>query len=320
MIRTFIKPLNAVLAGTSFLSSTLSGNAVVKGMPLSVGAELTNSCNLRCPECFSGSGMMSRERGFMDIDLFTEVIKELRPYIYNLNLYFQGEPMLHPHFFTFLERSRGTGTVLSTNGHFLTEENAGKLVKSHLNKLIVSVDGMDQSSYSAYRINGNLETVLNGIRNVSEALKKYPSPMKLEIQFLVNRGNEHQINIAKQFARQVHAKLILKSMQVINPSTFTKWLPSLRKFRRYESNGDGFIIKNSLPDRCARLWFNPVILWDGRVVPCCFDKDGEFIMGDLKEESFRDIWHGPRYRTFRKSLLSGRYMIDICRNCTSGMK
>ncbi len=42
-------------------------------------------------------------------------------------------------------------------------------------------------------------------------------------------------------------------------------------------------------------------------------------MGDLNEDTFRDIWNGPRYRIFRKSLLSGRYMIEICRNCTSGL-
>ena len=45
---------------------------------------------------------MKRERGFMDIDLFKKVMKELSPYLYNVNLYFQGEPMLHPQFFSFL--------------------------------------------------------------------------------------------------------------------------------------------------------------------------------------------------------------------------
>ena len=41
------------------------------------------------------------------------------------------------------------------------------------------------------------------------------------------------------------------------------------------------LYKNSLPDRCARLWFNPVITWDGKVIPCCFDKNAEYVMGDL---------------------------------------
>ena len=80
-----------------------------------------------------------------------------------------------------------------------------------------------------------------------------------------------------------------------------------------------YVINNSLPDRCARLWFNPVVTWDGKVVPCCFDKDAEYVMGDLNTDSFREIWDGPKYRIFRKSILTGRHMIEICRNCTSGL-
>jgi radical SAM protein with 4Fe4S-binding SPASM domain len=67
------------------------------------------------------------------------------------------------------------------------------------------------------------------------------------------------------------------------------------------------------------MWFNPVITWDGKVIPCCFDKDADHIMGDINENSFREIWTGPRYRLFRKSIMTDRKMIDICCNCTSGI-
>jgi radical SAM protein with 4Fe4S-binding SPASM domain len=116
------------------------------------------------------------------------------------------------------------------------------------------------------------------------------------------------------------ANLKLKSMQIINSDTYEKWLPSFKKFSRYEETERGYRIKSSFPNRCARLWFNPVITWDGKVVPCCFDKDADHILGDLNEDSFHDIWKGPKYRIFRRSLVSGRYLTDICRNCTSGLK
>jgi len=80
------------------------------------------------------------------------------------------------------------------------------------------------------------------------------------------------------------------------------------------------VLKSSMPDKCARLWFNPVITWDGKVVPCCFDKDAEYVMGDLYQETFAEIWNGPKYKIFRKSIMTGRHMIDMCRNCTSGLK
>jgi len=228
--------------------------------------------------------------------------------------------MLHPKFFSFLKKSREINTTVSTNGHFLSEENAELLVKSDLNKIIVSLDGFDQDSYSAYRKNGDIKKVLEGIKNISEAKKRHKSSVIMVIQFLVNRKNEHQIKDIRNYAHRMNASLSLKSMQIINKENTGFWLPSAGKYRRYEKDGNEYRIKNRFPDMCARLWFNPVITWDGKVLPCCFDKDAEHIMGDLNEDSFMDIWNGPRYRIFRKSILSNRKMTEICRNCTSGMR
>lgn len=320
MIKSLIKPVNALIAGYSFLQDSFTGKINVFGMPLTIGIELTNHCNLNCPECSSGSGTMTRIRGNMDIDLFDKIISELKPYLLNLNLYFQGESMLHPQFFSFIARSGKLRTVISTNGHFLSEENSEKIALSGLRELIVSLDGMDQQTYSAYRRNGDIEKVFDGIRNVSAAIKNTSSSLKLVIQFLVNRLNEHQIPEIKSFARKMNASLKLKSMQINDERNYVKWLPSIRKFRRYELHDKEYKLKNPYLNRCSRLWFSPVVTWDGRVLPCCFDKDADHVMGDLNEDTFREIWNGPKYRSFRKSLLSGRHMIEICRNCTSGIK
>ena len=320
MVERLIKPINVILAGYSYLKSSVTGSANVNFMPLSIGAELTNNCNLHCPECSSGSGAMLRKRGYMDIELFNKVIKELTPYLFNVNLYFQGEPMLHPMFFSFAEHRKNFRTVVSTNGHFLSVDNSEKLVKSGLRELIISVDGIDQDTYSAYRINGDLNTVLDGIKNVSEAKEKFHSQLKIVIQYLENKLNEDQIPRMQQLADRFKVNLSLKSMQILDNANIGSWLPLNERFRRYRKKDGEFVTKNSLPDRCARLWFNPVITWDGKVIPCCFDKDAEYVMGDLNTDSFREIWNGPKYRIFRKSILSGRHMIEICRNCTSGLR
>lgn len=319
MIESLIKPANLVASGYSYLKSSVSGTSDIKGMPVSVSTELTNNCNLSCPHCSTGSGRMLRKKGFMDIDLFKKVMKELRPYIYNVNLYFQGEPMLHPLFFSFIANCMKTNAVVSTNGHYLSGDNSERIVRSGLNKLIISVDGVDQETYSIYRINGNLNTVTEGIKKLTEAKERFKSSLKIEIQFLVNSFNEHQIPQIKELAKSVHAKLRLKSMQLTDKAEIGSWLPSDNRFKRYRIKDGSYVLKSSMPDKCARLWFNPVITWDGKVVPCCFDKDAEYIMGDLNQDSFREIWDGPKYRVFRKSILSGRQTVEICRNCTSGL-
>jgi radical SAM protein with 4Fe4S-binding SPASM domain len=320
MIKSFIRPVNLISSGYSYLKSSVTGNPEIKGMPLTISTELTNNCNLHCPQCYSGSGQMTRSRGFMEIGLFNKIMTELNPYLYNVNLFFQGEPMLHPLFFIFVSNCNVPQKVVSTNGHFLSVENSDKIIRSGLSRLIVSIDGTDQETYSIYRKNGNLDSVIEGLRNVTDAKKKYSSSLKIELQFLVNRFNEHQVHQIKKLAAKVQATLKLKSMQIINNSDFGSWLPAKRLFRRYRLKEGSYILKNSLPDRCARLWFNPVVTWNGKVVPCCFDKNAEYVMGDLNTDSFREIWEGPKYRMFRKSILTGRNMIEMCRNCTSGLR
>ena len=320
MIEPVIRPINLFKSGYSYLQSSLTGRADIQGMPVSVSAELTNYCNLNCPQCSSGSGNMHRKRGFMDIDLFRKVMSEIAPYLYNVNLFFQGEPMLHPLFFSFIDYCFKINSVISTNGHYLTRENSEKLVRSGLNKLIVSLDGVDQQTYSEYRVHGNFERVIEGLKNVTLAKERYKSSLKVEIQLLVNSFNEHQIPQIRKFAKSIHASLKLKSMQIVNKEEIGTWLPSGGRFRRYELKEGEYVLKNSLPNRCARLWFNPVITWDGKVVPCCFDKDADYVMGDLNMDSFREIWEGPKYRVFRRSILMGRNTIEICWNCTSGLR
>ncbi len=321
MISFYNKSVNLILAGSSWLGSFLgTQRTYIKGMPLSVSMELTNFCNLKCPECSSGSGRMTRPGGFMDIALFRKAVDELKPFLYNINLYFQGEPMMHPLFFSFPEYCRGIHSTVSTNGHYLSPENSERIVNSGLSHLIVSLDGTDQECYSKYRVNGDYEKVISGLESVSKAKALYKSSMKLEIQFLVNSFNEHQIPEVKSIAGNLNASLRLKSMQIINREKTGVWLPRERKFRRYKNVDGNFVIKNNFPDSCARLWFNPVITWDGKVIPCCFDKDAEHIMGDITQDSFREIWNGPRYRVFRRAILRDRSMIEICRNCTSGLQ
>jgi len=313
------KTANVLLTGFSFISGSLWYRPLLSGMPVSVTAELTNHCNLGCPECFTGSGMMKREKGYMDTGLFTRIMDELSPYLLNVSLYFQGEPMMHQQLFDFIEKSRNIYSVVSTNGHFLTPENSRELALSSLNKIIISLDGTNHGTYVRYRRMGDFDLVKKGICNLSDAVRCHNSSLKIEIQYLVNRFNETGIPEIKRFSREVKASLKLKSMHILNDDKIEYWQPSQEVFRRYHYHGGKYSVKSSLPDRCLRLWLNPVITWDGKVVPCCFDKDATWVMGDLNSQSFREIWHGDKYNNFRRMILTHRKNISMCTNCTSGL-
>lgn len=255
----------------------------------------------------------------MKEELFEKIISELKPYLFNINLYFRGEPLVHPGFFSFVSMARGIGITVSTNGHFLSEENTRLLASSGIRKLIISLDGMNQTAYSAYRKGGDVNIVLDGIRRLAKAIRESRSCLKPEIQFLVNRHNEHQIGEVSKFASENGMKVHLKSMQIVNPEGFEMFLPTGEKFRRYVKTERGYRLKSRMRNRCLRLWMNPVITWDGEVLPCCFDKNAGYGFGNMSHYSFREIWQGERSMEFRQKLLSGRGNIDICTNCTSGL-
>jgi radical SAM protein with 4Fe4S-binding SPASM domain len=79
-------------------------------------------------------------------------------------------------------------------------------------------------------------------------------------------------------------------------------------------------LKNPLNNHCWKLWHATVITWDGMVVPCCFDKDAQHRLGDLKDRPFREIWRSEDYVNFRRLVLNSRKNVDICANCSEGTK
>ncbi len=304
-------------------SARLSG--INQARPISLSIEPTTSCNLRCPECPSGLRAFSRNTGMLEPELLSDILEQVKKDLVYLNLYFQGEPMLNPHFFELVKiaRSKGIFTNTSTNAHFLTEEKSASLVASGLDRLIISIDGTEQETYANYRVGGKLEKVLDGTRNLVKAKKRSGGKGPLMFfQFLVSRQNEHQIPEVKRLSREIGVDGVLyKSMQIMDLSKPSEFLPKNPKYSRYNVNKDGSLsLRGRFEDECWRMWSGAVITWDGLVVPCCFDKDAEHRMGDLKKQSFEQIWNGENYRRFRKNLLNHRSKIEMCKNCSEGAK
>jgi radical SAM protein with 4Fe4S-binding SPASM domain len=220
-------------------------------------------------------------------------------------------------------------------------------VKSGLNRLIISVDGTDQTSYSTYRIGGNLEKVVEGVKALSEAKRASGSQTPLIIiQFLALKSNQHQIReIKKKGLEWGGDKVTVKTAQFYSFIHGNPLMPGDKKYSRYKQERDkkpgyggnrhsqkspdernekesrqqfSYSIKNSLPRHCFRMWSSCVITWDGNVVPCCFDKNAGAAFGNLKNKSFMEIWRSRTYKDFRRMILEKREKIEICANCTEG--
>jgi len=294
-------------------------------MPSSISIEPTTSCNLRCPECPSGLRSFKRPTGMLQENTFTKVIDELAETLIYLIFYFQGEPYLNPKFLDLVRyaNSKKIYTATSTNAHYLNDKNAKDTVLSGLDRLIISIDGATQETYESYRIGGKLDKVIEGTKNIVKWKKELNSNTPhIIFQFLVVKPNEHQIQEVETLGKELGVdEILFKTAQIYDYKNGNELIPTIDKYSRYRRLANGtYQIKNKLLDHCWKMWHSCVITWDGKIVPCCFDKDAHFTMGNLMKTSFKDIWNSQSYQRFRSSILNSRSSVEMCTNCTEGTK
>lgn len=259
----------------------------------------------------------------LEQDFFQKTIDEISKNLIYLTFYFQGEPYLHKNFLEMVSyaKNKKIYTATSTNAHYLTDAMSKKTIESGLDRLIISIDGTTQETYESYRVGGQLDKVIEGAKNIVKWKKELKAKTPYIIfQFLVVKPNEHQIDELKLLAKEIGVdEVILKTAQVYDYKNGNELIPENEQYSRYKKNSDGtYSIKNSLENSCWKLWHSCVITWDGKVVPCCFDKDAQHQLGNLQTHSFSQIWNNELYKNFRVKLVKGRKEIDICTNCSEG--
>jgi radical SAM protein with 4Fe4S-binding SPASM domain len=318
---SYKRAINFIKSVFSYCLSVALKRPVLAGMPWSITIEPTNLCNLSCPECPTGTRGLTRPTGSIDPDLFCKIIDESKGSAFFLNLYFQGEPFLHKNLVTLISIAKNNGffTSCATNAHFINEDLVKKIVISGLDHMVISFDGTTQETYEKYRIGGDIEKVKNGIRFLVKEKKtqgkKYPV---IVLQFLILKHNVNQMHEAREIARNLGVdQLVFKTAQLYDLYPDNPFLTDNPLHSRYIKTREGKLeLKTSQKNRCWKLWSTSVITWDGRVVPCCFDKDAHYCFGSLDKNSFSEIIFSDATREFKKKVLNNRKGTDICSNCS----
>jgi molybdenum cofactor biosynthesis enzyme MoaA len=300
--------------------SGLISHPVVWSQPFSIHLETASVCNLKCPECIAGMGHTTRNRKLMDMATVKEKLNIYHKHAFYCNLYFQGEPFLNPQLAEIINLSKSMNyyTVVSTNGHFLDEKNCIRIIKSGLDKLIVSLDGIDSNSYSNYRLGGIFSKVTEGVRQMAETKKRLKKEYPLlVVQMLVNKTNEHQLDKARQFVKNLGADMLeFKSMQIYTDKGQKLFTPSGKKFNRYFKKNKTARSQSDKKGVCSRLWSHVVYTSDGFMVPCCYDKKPEYLISGENRLS-QNLWMSEQMQDFRTRLFKKDEVPGICRNCGS---
>ena len=321
---TLKRLFNVIKILASFGLSRILRRPIVWGMPLTYSIEPTNFCNLKCPECPSGTGELTRPLGFLSVDNFKKIIDEICDTGFYVQLFFQGEPYLNKKLNEMIEyaQRKNIYVSISTNGNLISAKNIDVLVEHLPDKIIFSLDGLDEESYQNYRVGGTFKQADEALRLLVEAKRKLKLKKPfVELQFIVMKQNEHSLDEVKTYSKKRFVdRLVFKTMQISSHENGLKYLPTKIEYSRYVLKNGSYEIKGTLKDHCFALWRTAVITWDNKMVPCCFDKDANFILGNLNQFSVRDIWKSELYQNFRKGVLDNRKGNSMCNNCTEGLK
>ena len=312
--------LNYFWLKTGYYLSRIFRQPFVWGHPFAISIEPTTVCNLKCPECPTGLSILQRSKGTLDLPNFKHIIDHLPKHTFYVNLFLQGEPTLNPQLAKMIEyaSNRNLFTVVSTNAQLIDSTLATQLVKVKLSKLIVSMDGMTQKTYEIYRKNGSLEKVMQALTHIANEKKRLQlqEPIVI-IQFIVFEHNQHELQLLDTLVKQKLAdKIELKSAQIIVGDDIKP--PENKNLSRYKVKDELIIQYKPALNHCSRIWETLVVSWDLATYPCCYDKDGDFPMGNLKSTSPLDVWKGYTFNKFRRTILANRSGKTMCTQCNEG--
>lgn len=305
----------------SRLGSVLFRTSIpVHHAPMFVSVEPANICQLHCPECPVGRGGSERlkvnDERTMPMEVFRRVLAEVKETALVMQFYFQGEPLLNTNLPEMIREAHEAGlyTIVSTNAQAMTKERAEELVSSGLDRIIISMDGWTESSYSAYRIGGDVEKCKAAIRWLREAKKSSRRTPIIELQCLRLKSNEQEWTLFKREYKALGAdRLVFKTAQLYDYENGHPLMPTEARYSRYIQGKDGKYHRRAMGKGCFRVWSGAVITTDGTVLPCCYDKGHEHAYGNIMQTPLAELFANEKAMSFR--LAAMEQGPAICREC-----
>jgi len=278
--------------------------------PGTVSIEVTNHCNIGCPTC--PQPLLSGERGYLDIDLFRNIVDECSRFYSCTSIVFTGfgEPLLHPELIQMSRYAKSKKIPIVrtyTNCILLNEHKADEiLLKSGLDEITLSLNGPTPEIYGRIKGEHEFESVANNIEHFlarKEILRKKMPFVNLQLLKLRNVPLETE-------------RFIKRWSPLLGPGDCISFKDS-HSFAGQVNNPE---VTGILPPRrrfpCGQLWNYLFLSWNGDVSPCCADPSGKLTLGNAKDSSLRDLWHSSRMMEIRNLHLQAKYhSLPLCGQC-----
>ena len=279
----------------------LARRSQVAALPVEYIVETTAKCNLYCPMCPRETH--KQPKADMSVEVFERLVGGAGGTAEHMMLIGLGEPFMDPHIFERIEycHRHSISALLSTNGTFLDERNAGRILDSPLDQITLSFDGARKETFEFYRKGANFEKVRDNF--VRFARMKHARRRKLQVvvQMVKMPGNAAEVEDFTRFWSAVEGvdqvRVKEDETNVLGPAG--------------HQAGDW-------KHPCHYLWRGPVyVKQNGDVYPCCqsYMLDGA-PLGNVAEKPLLQIWNGEAVQGMRRLHAAGRGgEVDICSRC-----
>lgn len=311
-----MKPLRAYFNVLQARLNRAVRRTEVPNFPIMAYVEPTTFCNLKCPACPTGLGLDLRPRVSMDLQLFRDVIDEIGDYLFELWMYNWGEPLLHkqtPEMIAYA-KCRDIAVTLSSNLSLkLSDDYLERLVTSGLDMLVVSLDGVSEATYSAYRRRGEISQVRANMLRIKQVKQRLnTSSPHVMWQFLVFQHNEHEVAQAQQLYRDWGADSLSVAGAIMpcaphdegfSPST----MAHLNIYHPDHEHSKDAVRALQSRRPCSWLYGGFVLNPGGSVSPCCVTpaETQDFGRYDGKGDFLR-AYNTSRYKRARQPSLRHR--------------
>ncbi len=241
----------------------------------------------------------------MDFQLFRKIIDECgERKAYRIMPFLHGETLLVPGVLDYFRYIRAVSPQshvnLTTNGSKLSKEISEAILREDLlDSLILSMEGADKETYEKIRVGLKFEEVrANFLQFLSIRRQLNKRKPKVSVAMVVVDQNRSS---KRKFAE------LWKEADEVRFSVFFNWAGKL--------NGETPRHEHRL-NFCERLYHYVTILADGRVAMCCFDSEGEYILGDVRKQTIGEIWHSEEFLQVRRQLFERDFdKLSLCARC-----
>lgn len=273
----------------------------VGSYPTTIIIDPNNVCNLSCKLCITGQGKSKRLPKLLAFSDFKKIIDQLGEWAINLDLYNWGEPFLNKDLFKMITCAKrwNLKVAISTNLNHFSPQMAQELIKSGLDRLILSLHGATEETTQRYMVGNDFNKVIENLKLLIQTKRKLKS-QKPEIiwRYVVSRYNEREVDKAQKLSQKLGVDFEILPLKInvgsdpqevkqgwrSNPS----WLPKDKKYRYIQQTD------------CFWPWEIVSVNPDGTIQPCCVFSNPKFDFGNILETPFGEIWNGEKYRNARK--------------------